>query len=391
MADISEKRDLQYFENRKRRYKKNLTRIVISVIVIAVVGILFIIYQVNNVKYSDYKVLESEEREDSVSTQYVDYQGGILRYSKDGAMFMDLKGESIWNSTYDMNNPVYDICGDYLVISDVGSKKIELFNSSGHVISLEVLHPIIKTEVASQGVVAVLMDGGSVNYIQFFSNTGQELVDSRTTVENNGFAIDFSISDDGAKLATSYISINNGLIQSKVTFYNFGLVGQNYEARVVGGFDYGQTLVSKLEFINNTTAVVFGDDKLSIYKVEEIPELTYEETLETEVKSIAYNEEHIGLVQKNPDGDGIYIVTVYNEQGDKVLTEEIDYNYDNLTLTKDELIFCSKTNLSILRLNGNEKLSLGLDKGIQHIFPMSLKSEYLIIDQSNISKIKLVR
>ena len=211
---------------------------------------------------------------------------------------MDFKGNSIWNSTYDMHNPIVDTCGEYVVISDKGNKSLELINEAGHVNSLEVLYPIIKAEVANQGVIAVLMDGGDENYTQFFSPTGKNLVDSRTIVEEHGFPVDFSLSRDGQKFVTSYISINGGLVQSKVTFYNFGAVGQNYEAKIVGGFDYGQTLISKVEFINNDTVCVFGDDKFNIYNMEEIPKLIFEEPFETEVKSISFNEDYIGIIKR---------------------------------------------------------------------------------------------
>ncbi len=392
MAVILEKKNSQYFANRKRRYRKIITTIIISIIIIVIAMVLFLICQLNNIEYTDYTVTQSIERKDSAYTQYINYNEGLLRYSKDGAMYINRQGEFIWNSTYDMHNPIPDISGEYIVISDLGNKNIEVFNKSGHVISLEVLYPIMKVEVASQGVVAVLMDGGDVNYIQLYSTTGQNLIDSRTTVEKNGFAVDFSMSNDGNKLVTSYISINDGLIQSKVTFYNFGRVGQNYEARIVGGFDYGQTLVSKVEFINNNTIVAFGDDKFSIYKMEEIPELIYEEAFQTEIKSIAYNDKYIGIIQKNnSDSEGRYLLTVYNEEGNKVLNEEISYNYNQFKIANGDIIFNSNTDLNILRINGKAKINATFDNGLKYAFPMGLKDEYLIVDQSSINKVKLVK
>lgn len=391
MAVMLEKNDSKYFENRKRRTKRIVRTVVTGLIVTAVIALLLIIYQFNNLNYSDYTVTNSIEINDNSYTQYTSYNGGILKYSKDGAMFINIQGESKWNSTYDMNAPVSSVCEDYVVIGDTGNKKLEVFNGSGHVTSIEVLYPIIKSEIAHQGVTAVLMDGGDVNYLQFFSPSGQSLVDARTTVEKNGFAVDFSLSTDGEKLVTTNISIYEGLIQSKLTFYNFGMVGQNYQAKIVGGFDYGQTLVTKVKFINNDTVAVFGDDSISLYKMEEIPKLIYEEKLQAEIKSIDYNDEYIGLVQKNIDGDGDnrYLLTVYNEKGNKELIEEISYNYGKFKITSDEAIFYSTNELNILRLNGKEKCSLSYEKNIFHIFPLLLKNEYLIVDQSNLNKIKL--
>lgn len=391
MAIELEKKDAQYFASRKRRHKRMVVFVIISILIIATVVISFFIYQQKNIYYTDYILTDSTERKDSSYTNYLGYNKGVLRYSKDGAMAMDFKGNSIWNSTYDMHNPMVDVCGEYVIISDQDNKSLELINEAGHVNSLEVLYPIIKAEVANQGVVAVLMDGGDENYIQIFSTTGKNLVNSRTIVEKDGFPVDFSLSKDGQKLVTSYISINGGIIQSKVTFYNFGSVGQNYEARVVGGFDYGQTLISRVEFINNDTVCVFGDDKFSIYNIEEIPKLIFEEPFETEVKSIAYSEDYIGIIQKNTDGNGQYKLRVYDCNGDTVLDEDISYNYSKFDIVKEELIFFSDTELNILRLKGKEKFNTTFDQYISYVFPMTFQDEYLIIDNSNVKRIKLVK
>lgn len=391
MAVIIEKRNDQYFENRKRRHKKILTYIIISFIVITGAILTFVFYQLNNIHYTGYIVEESTKHNDGIYTSYMSYNNGVLRYSKDGAMSINQQGKPTWNTTYDMHNPIPDVCGDYLVISDIGNRKLELFNGSGHVNTIEVLHPIIKAEVASQGVVAVLMDGGELNYIQLYSQTGKNLIDSRTTAEKNGFVADFSLSDDGQKLVTSHISVHGGLIQSKITFLNFGSVGQNYEARVVGGFDYGQTLVAKVEFINNDTVSVFGDDKFGVYSMEEIPSLLFEKPLNTEVKGVAYNEKYVGIIQKNIVGDNQDQLTVYNIHGDKEFTYDIPFNYNRFDIVNEEIVFWSESEVNILRINGQKKFGGQFDTGVTYVFPISLKNEYLIINQSNMDRIKLVK
>ena len=108
MAIELEKKDKQYFENRKRRYKRMLTFLILTLLIIVAFVIAFFIYQQKNIYYTDYILTDSSERNDSSYTNYLRYNKGILRYSKDGAMAMDFKGNSIWNSTYDMHNPIVD-------------------------------------------------------------------------------------------------------------------------------------------------------------------------------------------------------------------------------------------------------------------------------------------
>lgn len=46
-----------------------------------------------------------------MSTQYVDMDGDILRYSPDGVSVVDNSMNTIWNETYTMQNPIADVNG----------------------------------------------------------------------------------------------------------------------------------------------------------------------------------------------------------------------------------------------------------------------------------------
>ena len=68
--------------------------------------------------YHSYKVLNTSEQEDVVSTQYVDMDGDILRYSPDGVSVVDNSMNTIWNETYTMQNPIADVNGSRAVVAD---------------------------------------------------------------------------------------------------------------------------------------------------------------------------------------------------------------------------------------------------------------------------------
>ena len=51
-------------------------------------------------------------------------------------------------------------------------------------------------------------------------------------------AVAMALSQDGRKLVTSYLSLGNGKLESWVTFYNFGDVGQNYVDNMVGSYSF---------------------------------------------------------------------------------------------------------------------------------------------------------
>ncbi len=389
MAIELEKRELRSYEIRKRK-RKQLVTILSVVIIIAAVGfITFIVNLILHKNYTSFQVLHSTERNDSDSAQYERYGTDVIRYSRDGAMAMDGAGNLLWNGTFEMKDPIVDVCDKYAAVSDRGYKTVQVFNGNGGMTTINVLNPIIKTEIANQGVVAVLMDGDGVNYIEIYSEDGESLVDTRTVNKKDGFPVDFSLSNDGRKVVTSYISINDGNMQSKITFYNFGEVGKNYVNRVVGGFDYGQTIIPNIEFINNNTVCAFGDDRFSIYSMEQTPKAVYEETFKVEIKSVFHSEKYVGFVLDNVEGDDKYRIRLYDLKGKTILNKTMNYDYDNIFLSGEEIILYSNLEWIILRSDGKEKFHYTFEKEISYIMPVNNMDRYIIIDNLNMEEVKL--
>lgn len=391
MTIVLEKRNLRSYEIKQQKQKKNKNLLSIIVTIVAVLLILFAINIIKNKSYTSFDITHKIERSDDNSANYVKYKNNILKYSRDGAAVMDAAGNQLWNGTYEMKNPIVDICGDYVAISDKGYKTINIFDGKDKMNSVEVPHPIITTEVANQGVIAVLMEGDNVNYISFYDKEGKVLVETRSVIKDNGFPVDIAISNDGKKLAASYVTINNGTIQSKVTFNNFGEVGQNYILQVVGGFDYGQTLIGDLEFIDNDTVVAFGDNKFSVYTMKEVPELLYQKKVDTEIKSILHSEQYIGIVTENTTGDKKYSLLLYDRKGNKKLDKSIDYDFNTIYLSKDEIIMYSGQEWVICRINGKEKLHHTFNDNISFVLPGNKLNKYIVINDRNIDEVLLTR
>ena len=84
-------------------------------------------------------------------------------------------------------------------------------------------------------------------------------------MEQSGYPLDIAVSSDGTKLVVSYVALDGTSVKNSVGFYNFSKVGQNSVDRLVGGTEFGDTIVPKVEFVNNNVVCAYGDDKLVIY------------------------------------------------------------------------------------------------------------------------------
>lgn len=181
--------------------------------VIVIIGIVKI-----NSGYHTYKVLDVIDRNDDVSVNYHVVGEGLIRYSKDGASYTDKRGKTLWNQTFDMANAKIASCDEFMAIADIGSNQLRIFNQAGQVAVIEAAYPIANVDISEQGVTAVVLSAADASYIDMYDTKGNKLVDIKVSISQTGYPMDFAISDDGTKLAVSYMVVNDGEISSKIAF-----------------------------------------------------------------------------------------------------------------------------------------------------------------------------
>lgn len=393
MATVIEKGTKTSYEVKLERYKRRMKIIKISVAVVVVLLAIFFINLYFNQDFNNYKVIHSIERKDSNTVKYIPFGKDLLKYSKDGVSAIDVNGKSIWNGTYEMKDPNAVICEDYVAVADIGGNDIYTVNKKGTTNLLEMTSPITQVEVANQGVVAALLTGKDVSYINLYDSTKPRespLVELQLHVEKSGYPMDIALSNDGRKLVTSFLNVKNGVVESNLAFYNFGEVGKNEVDNLVGGFVYGQTIVPEIKFIDNNTVCAYGDNKFSIYSMKEKPSLLFEGKFKTEIKSVVSSSSYIGFIVKNYEGADKYRVIVYDLKGHKVFNKAINFEYDQVMISSKEMIFHSDMEVRILNFDGEEKFHYSFDRSINYFYPVNNFNKYILIDNESIKEIKLV-
>lgn len=377
----------------KAKKRRLINRIIIAVAALAVIS--YIAYSVwdgmRNKEYHGYTVEASYDRSDGNTVVYKNYGDNILKYSRDGAMALDSDGNTLWNGSYEMQNPMIDCCGSYVAIADEGGKEIYVYSGTDSGSRIDVSLPIKNIRVASQGVVAVVLEddkSNSINIYDPYSNTDKLLVEVPTNVKTDGYPVDIALSPDGNSLVTAYLSVENGVTESKVCFYNFSEVGQD-KNRVVGGKTYDTSMAVKLEFISDNSVCVFLDNGFSIFSNMKQPEELCQETFENEIKSVVYEKGHVGYIFEQNDNENRYNIKLYNSKGNLELDTGIDYDYDKVYMDNSELIFLSEKDCNIIKKNGSHKFEGMFDTGVQYLFGTGSSSKYFMIDDRMIRIIKL--
>lgn len=256
--------------------------------------------------YKTFEVVDVIDKNDDVSVHYQVIGDGLIRYSKDGASFTDKYGNVAWNQSFEMSNAQVASCGDYLAIGDIGSNQIRIFNQAGQIAVIDALYPVAAVEIANQGVTAAILSDGQQHYIDLYDSAGVNLVRIKATMTNTGYPIDIALSEDGTKLAVSYLVIGMQDVTTKLVFYHFGDMAaedEESEAAVTATYEYAQ-IFPKITFINNNTMVAFGEAGFEIFSVKDNkPEVVLEKLFDNDIKSIFYNEQYVGFVFRNDGSD----------------------------------------------------------------------------------------
>ena len=402
--------------------------------VIVIIGIVKI-----NSGYHTYKVLDVIDRNDDVSVNYHVVGEGLIRYSKDGASYTDKRGKTLWNQTFDMANAKIASCDEFMAIADIGSNQLRIFNQAGQVAVIEAAYPIANVDISEQGVTAVVLSAADASYIDMYDTKGNKLVDIKVSISQTGYPMDFAISDDGTKLAVSYMVVNDGEISSKIAFYKFGKATQSANSNVAGEFDIDM-IVPKMDFINNNSLVAFGERGFKIYSMKDTPKELFNQTFEEEIKSVFYNDQYIGFVFKNAavnqagtvqtsettneqhlvveeagstsqtsvgetgvsavDGGTAesadstakmmpYRLQVYTNGGALYLEQDFDFEYHNIDCTKDEIVMYNDYECLMMTYQGKEKFRYTFENKIYNLMPKKARDEYILVDEAAIQEIRL--
>lgn len=370
---------------------KRRVRIITAIIILAlaVIAIGIKIY-IDNRSYSEYEVTYTRNMNGAVNNQYFRFGEGMLVYTDDGISYVK-DNETVWNQAFEMKNPIVDVCSGTMAICDLDTTTVYIYDTEGQKGKIDTMYPIIDLEVSEQGVIAAITEDTETNRIEVFDREGNSIAAGQTYVTGEGCPIDISLSNDGTKLAASYIYIDGGSAKSKVVFYNYSEVGKNEVSRIVGGFNhYETTIVSRVEFLDNDTAAAFGDNVFTIYSIKQKPEITSEAKLENTIKSIFYDEEYIGIVSNTDYYEKPYNIKVYDINGKEKMNMDTEFMYTGINLYDDRIIVYNDTEMKLLSISGKERYSGAVSEGIKQIICTDKPDSYYIINgEYNIMNVKL--
>lgn len=338
---------------------------------------------------------QSESGKAETFRGYEPFAKGVLQYSKDGASYVDGDGKTIWERSYQMQNPIVAVQGDYAVIADRGAQSIYIFNTSANTGLASTVLPVSRVAVSGNGVVYAVLKDESADYITAFKADGSGIdLSVKSIITGDGYPIDIAVSPDGTELITSYVSIENSQTIPKVIFRNFDEVGQAADARrVVGGFtdEFAGHLVGKVNFSSNEYSQAFYDGGIAFFstKVLTSPELLANVTFEEEINSIAYSKDYAAVVLNTNTGEMPYKLVVFKANGTKLSETEFNFPYTSFEINGDYILLYNETACRVYNTRGHELLAADLPAQTSFMVKTGFMGEFLIGGSGQMMKVKM--
>ena len=368
----------------RRRISGRGKKAITVVAVIAAVCLVFL--YVEKRSYHSYKVLNTSEQEDVVSTQYVEMDGDILRYSPDGVSVVDSSMNTVWNETYTMQNPIADVNGSRAVIADSEGTSLYICDKKGVTGTVTTSYSIIKVRIAANGMVAAILDNDENTWINFYNSDGSLVAENLTKIDDPGYPMDVAVSDNGVMMVT-FQYVDGSKTTSYVAFYNYGDVEQNEDDRIVSGYTYENVVIPQVECISESQYIALRDDGFSTYQGNQIPKEVKTINVKQEIVSTFFDDQRIGLVFKNNSKDSEYTMEVYSMNGQLKFRKNFNVAYSTIKMSDGNIIMYNSSQICVMNSRGVQKYMGSVDGTIRDFFKIGW-NKYLMVMDNGVSTIK---
>lgn len=314
----------------------------------------------------------------------------MIKYTKDGATYIDASGKNIWTQSYEMKAPVINVNGDYVIIADQQGNDIYICNTEGCTGIAKTQLPITKAAVSAQGVTAAVVEDSIASYIFYFRKDGETLgINIKMLLSGDGYPVDLALSPDGKQIVMSVMYMDNGAMKNKVVFYDFSEIGKNVNNRFVGGFEeeFNDKMVARVRYINDQTVCAFSDKGLTFISVKDvIPDTNVISVpVEEEIESICYSDKYAAVVVDNPSGNP-YRVDVYDTDGKQAASIEFDYNYTGVKIDGEKILLYNEESCRMYDMDGHLKFEDRFDFEVSCVRASKKHMNSLILAGSEVMK-----
>lgn len=373
-----------------RKLSEGALRIITWTIIAAAVvaGAFLIRLAVKKWNYRSLEVSAEQTVDNPVSSSYVPFGTGVLRYSADSATYIDGDHKSRWEITYSMAAPKADVSGERAVLYDSQGSDLVVCDTTGETNRLTTDLPVSRAVVSERGTVAAVMSDGSGTLIRYYGSQGSEISTIRTNMSDPGYPMGMSVSDDGMLLAVSYLSCADSTLQSEVSIYSFDSEGQTKLDNIVGKFQFEGVLIPEVRYLSGNTLAVFRDDGFTVIDGGSVPKIRSEVKTDSTIDSLFYSDRYIGYVLENDSDTKPFILNVFDLDGREMTRTAFSFPFETVGFSGTQISLYNRDRLCVYGIDGEKKFEGSCGESPNQFLATGTR-QYVISDEKGIKWLRL--
>ncbi len=380
-------------EEKDTNYKKKIIRHRMSVLIRSLIAIVavatIVILSVNRYKNQIYTELEVAVKTEKISLEnnsYIDNNGSVITYSKDGISATDGTGKVIWNMTYEMQKPIVHKAKGYVAVCDYNGHIVYMINSSGKVSEIDTNLPIRDFCVSDEGNIAAILEDSGNSWVNLYNDMGAKLVEIKATITKTGYPLAVTMSDE--VLGVTYFYVDGDSMRSSVTFYNFGGIGENTSDHIVSSYDYADAVIPIIEYMDSETVFAVADNRLMFYSGAKKPLSSSDTILAESIVGAFYGDSNVGLVFYDTTGEHKYRLDVYDKNGHKTMDYSFDMDYKDILIGNGQVMIYNEALAIVLNSEGKEKYLGSFPDNVIYVSTTESNKKYIAVTKDAIETLR---
>jgi len=281
------------------------------------------------------------------------YDGNIYISSINGFKKIASNGEHLWDQSYYAQNATLLSAGAYMCVVDINGKDAYLFNEDGLVTTVNTEFGILMADVNEGGAMTFLVETDHGYRVDIYNRLGKLAATREIIVEEDGFPIAMDLSPEGDVLALNHIVIDQGEINSNLTFLGFGDASLQDPNHIIGAQTFTGTWLAELRFYDKSHLIGISDQSILFYDFSNAPVLTSTYNLDMKVTNYVITEDGIMLMLQDPLTEANYMVAL-NSKGEEKSRIKIDVPLKGFT--SDEASYYLITEYQIEKYDNNKRI-----------------------------------
>lgn len=378
--------DLSFSQKIRYHKLKNLGVALACACLFILIIIILVSYYKNQV-YTKIQVINSVDRINIETNSYLNNEGSLIVYSKDGVSCIDSKGGSVWNMTYEMQGPIVKRSKNYVGVADYNGHEIHMINNAGKIVDIDTKLPVRDIAVSDEGLIAAIIEDSSNSWVYLYNFEGQQLVEIKATMTKTGYPVSLAIS--GEVMAVSYFYVDSESMRSSVTFYNFGGVGENVADRIVSSYEYVDAVVPIVDFLNSSSVFAVADNRLMFFTGDKKPVSTADILFSENLVGVYNGGNKVGLVFYDTEGENKYRLDIYDASGKKNCSYKYDMDFKDILLSNGQALIYNNSQCIIIDSDGKEKFTGTFDEPVNFIVTTDKANKYLFVKDATLDTVRI--